>query len=226
MAYIQPTLGEKAINLKYTVIIGIVIYVVKLFSEMVYGGLYNKASGRIVFRTILEAYINLKYLILKESEDSNIYEAFREYGLGKYKLIMKKVKENKYPGEEPSQYNADVLGLYTSELGNEEFLDIGIGYFDKTNIKERFTEVKELALYELYYEYNTNYAHSFWGAIRESSMLLCDNPAHLYHSVPDFTFEQTLLSVYPDCRTIIIRMFKLISEEIELPEEFCKKYEV
>ena len=226
LSYIQATIGEKAINIKYIVILGIVTYAVKIYSEIVDGNLHDKASGRILYRTILEAYINLKYLLLKENENENVYEAFQEYGLGKFKLVMKKNKEHKYPNEEPSHYNIDAMELFVNELGNEEFLNIGIGYFDRTSIKNRFKEVDEDALYELYYEFDTSYAHSFWGAIRESAMLICDNPAHLYHSVPDYNFNQNLPSIYPDCNRIIIEMFKVISDEIELPVGFCEKYEV
>ncbi len=36
------------------------------------------------------------------------------------------------------------------------------------------------------------FSHGYWGAIRESSLLICDNPAHNYHSVADTECEQKI----------------------------------
>ena len=72
--------------------------------------------------------------------------------------------------------------------------------------------------YEIYYEYATNFAHGIWGAIRESSMLICDNPAHTYHCVPDYHMEQNLRSVFSDCEMVMKKTFDAIATYIELPE--------
>lgn len=110
------------------------------------------------------------------------------------------------------------MELYANEDMDEAFVNTSFGYFDKTQINRKFSLCDEQMLYEIYYEYGTNFTHGFWGAIRESSMLICDNPTHNYHTVPDYHSEQNLRSVHDDCEMLMKKLFELISEYIELPD--------
>jgi hypothetical protein len=175
---------------------------------------------------MVEAYINLKYLLLKESEQPDVFEMFQNYGIGKYKLVMAKLREGKYSISDVSHINPRIMELYVNEAKDEIYQEISLGYFDRDSIKKKAELVGEQELYEIFYEYNTNYSHAFWGAIRESSMLICDNPAHLYHAVPDFTFEQTLLDLNADCIMVLQKLVRSISSYIELPDFYIDKYEV
>jgi hypothetical protein len=224
--YIAATTRDKIQSAKYSVVMGITVYTIKLYSEIVNNALGNAVSGRIVFRSMLEAYINLKYLLLKESEQPDVFEMFQNYGIGKYKLVMAKLREGKYSISDVSHINPRILELYVNESKDEIYQEISLGYFDKDSIKKKAELVGEQELYEIFYEYNTNYSHAFWGAIRESSMLICDNPAHLYHAVPDFTFEQTLLDLNADCIMVLQKLVRSISSYIELPDFYIDKYEV
>ena len=62
-----------------------------------------------------------------------------------------------------------------------------------------------------------------WGAIRESTMLICDNPVHNYHTVPDYYAEQNLRSVEDDCEMLIKKVFHQISEYIDLPDFYYEE---
>ena len=116
------------------------------------------------------------------------------------------------------QFHQRIMELLVNEDMDEAFVNTSFGYFDKTQINKKFTLCDELMLYEIYYEYGTNFTHGFWGAIRETSMLICDNPAHNYHTVPDYYAEQKLRSVQDDCDMIMRKLFELISGYIELPD--------
>ena len=48
-------------------------------------------------------------------------------------------------------------------------------------IRLKAESVGEKDLFGLYYDYDSSYEHGLWGAIRESSLLKCTNPAHKYH---------------------------------------------
>jgi len=72
--------------------------------------------------------------------------------------------------------------------------------------------VDEKYLYEVLYEYDNNFIHAFWGAVRESSMLHCENATHKYHSLPDINFEQKMPSVNHDIYKIMKKIQKLIDE--------------
>lgn len=53
-------------------------------------------------------------------------------------------------------------------------------------------------------------------------MLICDNPAHIYHCVPDYHVEQNLRSVRYDCEMVMKKTFDTIANYIEIPD-FYKK---
>lgn len=218
MKYFATSNEDMKMNTKYCVSMGMVCYIHRLYKEIIEKQMQNDVGGRILFRTMLETYINLKYLLLQESEIPDIYERFKAYGCGKYKLVMAKLRERKYSVSNDSQIDEKYLELLVNENTNEAFIDMSIGFFDKTSIRDKFHKCNEDELYEIYYEYGTNYAHGFWGAIRESSMLICDNPIHTYHTVPDFGCEQNLRSVLTDSEMILRKTFDIIASFIEMPE--------
>ena len=156
--------------------------------------------------------------MLQEKEIPDVYNRFKAFGLGKYKLVMAKMREGKYSVSDDAQFHQRIMELLVNEDMDEAFVNTSFGYFDKTQINKKFTLCDELMLYEIYYEYGTNFTHGFWGAIRETSMLICDNPAHNYHTVPDYYAEQKLRSVQDDCDMIMRKLFELISGYIELPD--------
>lgn len=223
--YIQATNSDKKLETKYSVILGMVCYILKIYDDIILNNLANKVSGRILFRTMIETYINLKYLMAKESEEPDVYEKFKAYGIGKYKLVMAKLREGKYSVSDKSQIKAKYIELLTNEEISENFLNVSFGFFDSIRIKEKFNVCNENELYEIFYEYGTNYSHGFWGAIRESSMLPCDNPAHAYHDIPDYHNEQESISILDDCKMLIEKLFAILPPYIELPEFYTNQVE-
>jgi len=200
---------------KFDVIIGTIIYALKIFNDVIEKKLDESILGRHAFRTILETYINIKYLLKIETEHSNIWEEYKLYGIGKYKLPLLKAREN-VEQKDKTHFAEPLIDIIINEIIWEEFVDIDLRYFDKKKIKEKFEEVDEKYLYEVLYEYDNNFIHGFWGAIRESSMLHCDNATHKYHSIPDINFQQKMPSVNNDIYKIINKFSHLIDEVFEL----------
>lgn len=159
--------------------------------------------------------------MLQEKDVPDVYNRFKAYGLGKYKLVMAKMREGKYSVSNEAQLNPKIMELLVNEDMDEAFVNTSFGFFDKTQVNKKFALCDEQMLYEIYYEYGTNFTHGFWGAIREASMLICDNPSHNYHTVPDYYGEQKLRSVQDDCDMIMRKLFELISGYIELPDFYC-----
>ena len=214
---------DKKLEIKYSVIMGMTCYIFRLYEEIVKHHLYNEIAGRILFRTMMESYINLKFLMHQEPECPDIYDRYIAYGYGKYKLVSSKLREGKYNVNSGSHINQKYIELLVNENISESFINISFGFFGKNSIKEKFEIVSEQELYEIYYEYTTNYSHGFWGAVRESSMLVCDNPAHIYHDIPDYDRQQKLTSVIKDCEWIMNKTFQQISDYITLPD-FYQNY--
>ena len=196
---------------KFDVIIGTITYALKIFNDVIEKKLDDSILGRHAFRTILETYINIKYLLKIESDHPNIWEEYKLYGIGKYKLPL--LKERETTNKEETHFIKLLIDIIINEILWEEFVDIDLRYFDNKKIKAKFEEVGEKYLYEVLYEYDNNFTHGFWGAVRESSMLHCDNATHKYHSIPDINFEQKMPSVNNDIYKIMQKFLEIIDAE-------------
>lgn len=219
--YFSASNEELKMDTKYSVIMGMTCYIYQLYQEIVEKNLQNDIGGRILFRTILETYINLKYLLLREGEVPDIYERYKAYGIGKYKLVMAKLREEKYSVPDCSQLDKKYMELMVNEDMDETFVNMSVGFFDKISVRSKFQKCGEDELYEIYYEYTTNYAHGIGGAIRESSMLICNNPAHAYHMIPDYYGNQNLRSILDDCQMIMKKTFDAISSYVGMPDFYA-----
>ncbi|AVC44947.1 hypothetical protein B4919_09210 [Francisella tularensis subsp. novicida] len=199
---------------KFDVLVGTITYVLKIFNDIVAKDLDNSILGRHAYRTILESYINMKYLLSIDSDSTkNVWLEYKLYGIGKYKFSLLKERENNEANER-SHFENIIIDTIVNEILWDEFVDIDLRYFDNKKIKDKFIDAGEEHLYNVLYEYDNNFIHGFWGAVRESSMLCCDNSAHRYHSVPDINFEQKVSSISYDIYKIINNFFNLINDEL------------
>lgn len=196
---------------KFDVIMGSITFALKIFNDVIEKDIGDSILGRHACRTILETYINIKYLLRIELEHPNIWQEYKLYGIGKYKLPLLKERENN-TNQGKTHFVEPLIDIIVNEIKWEEFVDIDLRYFDQKKIKEKFEEIGEKHLYDILYEYDNNFIHGFWGAIRESSMLHCDNAAHKYHSVPDINFQQKLPSANNDMYKIMDKFSKLLDK--------------
>ncbi|PEL13030.1 DUF5677 domain-containing protein [Bacillus sp. AFS017336] len=206
---------------KYEVMVGSMYYSLKIFKEISEIDHGSSILGRHGIRTIVEVYIMMKYLLVKESNDQEIWGKYKLYGISKYKMILLKNREFE---SDIKHFVGPIAEAIVNEIQSEEFTDIDLTYFDKQGIREKSIIVDEKLLYDVYYDYDTNYAHGLWGAVRESVMLICDNPTHYYHCVPDTNFNQTLPSVIYDCEFIFFKLLTIFNQQYKLPDWFIEKY--
>ena len=215
--YYKEMIKAYPLNNKLLVLSSIGIYSYKRIKELVEHSLYNEISGRSIARSIIENYIMMKYLIKHENEHTDIWSEFQYYGIGKIKLIVQKDRE-KGKTQEDNHLNYPYLEALISEYTQEEFLNMDLRYFDNIGIREKAIDVGEKDIYDLLYDYDSQYEHGLWGAIRESTLLKCNNPAHQYHCIPDVDNVQKLPSVWKDCHDSIIKIVDLLKNEFGLPE--------
>ena len=112
-----------------------------------------------------------------------------------------------------------VADVIVNEIMWEEFIDVDLKYFDKLGIREKSIEVNEKYLFDLFYDYDSSFAHGLWGAVREASMLKCDNASHQYHIIPDTHLVQTLPDVKADCYDTMKKLLFLLKQNYDFPEE-------
>lgn len=208
---------------KFDVIIGSVNYALKIFTEISDKALGNSILGRHGIRTIIEVYIMVKYLLKREIDHPKIWEEYKLYGISKYKLVLLKAREsNTY--DMTSHFLLPVIERLVNEIRWEEFIDVDINYFDKQGIRDKSIDVGEKELYDLFYDYDSSFAHGMWGAVRESSMLLCNSVDHQFHAVPDIYNNQNLSDVKTDSKKIITSLYILLAGIYDIPTWFADKY--
>lgn len=216
----ESALGDS----RFEVFNGSICYALKVYEEVIVKDLANSILGRHGIRTIIELYIILKYLIKGESNNATIWDEYIQYGIGKYKLILLKSREKQDDEKSKSHFTEVIADLLVNELLWEEFQDVDFKYFDKQGIREKSQAVGEKDLYDVLYDYDSGYVHGLWGAIRESSMLNCDNPNHGYHIVPDIHNSQNQKSVLPDMNKYFKELINLYHSNYQLPDWFEQKY--
>lgn len=122
-----------------------------------------------------------------------------------------------------SHFDKAYIEALVNEFWIEDFIDMDTKYFDHIGIRLKAEQVGEKELYGLYYDYDSSFEHSLWGAIRESSLLRCENPAHQYHCVPDIDDAIVLKSVLPDCIMIMNKIIVLLNQLYGLPSNIYKE---
>lgn len=193
------------LNEKMSVLLGIATYSYKRLKEIYEHQLFNSISGRSCVRVLIEDYIMMKYLV-KMRLLMMIFGVTISCMAWAYISWFGKAQGN--GALEESHFDEKYIEALVNEFKGEEFIDMDTKYFDKQNIRLKAEDVGEKNLYGLYYDYDSSFEHGLWGAIRESSLLKCNNPAHKYHCVPDVEDETRLKTVLPDC---IMIMNKTIS---------------
>jgi hypothetical protein len=127
-------------------------------------------------------------------------------------------KHREFGVEGEPHFDQGYIEAIVNEFKEEEFINMDTGYFNKQGIREKFDSVDEKLLYGLYYDYDSSFEHGLWGAIRESSLLKCNNPAHQYHCIPDIDDIIVLKSVMPDCVMVMNKTLSFLDELYSLPK--------
>lgn len=214
-------IATEPLNEKMNVLLGIATYSYKRMREIYEHQLFNSISGRSCVRVLIEDYIMMKYLLKNEASHDNIWRDYQLYGIGLYKLVLARHRESGVSKE--SHFDERYIEILVNEFKDEEFINMDTKYFDKQNIRLKAEDVGEKSLYGLYYDYDSSFEHGLWGAIRESSLLKCNNPAHKYHCVPDIEGDTILKSVLPDCVMVMNKTVSFLDEIYGIPEQLLKE---
>lgn len=205
-------------NEKLYVLTSILTYSYKRLLELMNHDLQYTISGRSIVRSCIENYVMTKYLIAEEEKHKNIWEEYQYYGIGGYKLISERYIENQ-PELTNSHINFEYLNLLISEFQNKEFIDMDTRYFGKGNIRQKFKQVEEDDLYKYHYDYDSQFEHGLWGAIRESSILKCNSAGHQFHGIPDVDDIQKLPDVSHGLVMVLTKHLSVIKEVFPIPSE-------
>ena len=214
-------IAAEPLDERMNVLLGIATYSYKRLKEIYEHNMFNSISGRSCVRVLIEDYIMMKYLVKNEASHKNIWREYQLYGMGQYKLVLDRYRENGISVE--SHFDEKYIEALVNEFMGEEFIDMDTKYFDKHNIRLKAESVDETNLFGLYYDYDSAFEHGLWGAIRESSLLKCNNPAHKYHCIPDVQDETRLKTTLPDCIMVMNKTVSYLNELYGIPEQLLNE---
>jgi Family of unknown function (DUF5677) len=158
---------------------GLSLYALTLLLDASIGYSHSLVEGRIMLRSIIEAFLTLRYLSAKD--DPAIWLQYRRYGSGQTKLaLLKNLREDKVPAFID-------LGLL-DRLANEdmwlEFQDIKLGHWADLDLRKMSQEGGVKEVYDKYYDWASGYAHGQWVCVRDTVFTTCLNPLHRFHRIP------------------------------------------
>lgn len=205
LQHFEATITTTGIDPKHEATFGIGLFGLQLIEELMDCGIQNTATGRLLLRTLVEAYITLRWLIIRD--ENELWEAFRKYGCGQAKLQAMKLEEL---SEKVSYADVQMLDEIANEDQWDRFLEIGLGQWSGTNLRQMSDEASVKSIYDIFYNWGSSYTHAGWGAIRESNFQNCANPLHRFHQIP-LKKPQKLPTVLPDACMLVNLILETIS---------------
>lgn len=186
---------------------GLVLYGLTIVQELAMAGMHEDVLGRLALRSLVEDAITLNYLAHKD--DRQVWRTWRVYGAGQAKLAFLRIQ--KLAGETPSFYEAEALEQIANEDQWQEFLDIDVGHWDRTNLRSLAKESGCMHLYESFYAWTSSFSHSHWGSVRDTNFITCHNPLHRMHRIPRL-FPRKSSSVEADAINLINGMLDVLEK--------------
>ncbi|NTG36982.1 hypothetical protein G6K91_22275 [Agrobacterium rhizogenes] len=198
--HFHSTTSTTTVDPRHEGAFGLVLYACHLAATTSITPTHTLAEGRIILRSILEVYITLHYLAVKD--DRMIWLQYRKYGQGQTKLaFLKNIREE----EIPSFIDLDELEEFANEDRWMEFADIELGHWANLNLR-KMAEVAGLKdLYDKYYDWSSGYVHAQWASARSTVFINCFNPLHRFHRIPG-VLAPAMPSTLVDVAKIVNRM--------------------
>ena len=200
------TRKTSSVDAQHDTVFGMGLYCLGLLREMLQGANCYLISSRTTLRTITECYITLAYLAKKD--DVELWQSYRVYGAGQAKLAFIKLDEL---GDEPSYVNVQTLEQLANEDIWQEFLNINLGHWNNTNLREMSIAADVKDIYNRFYDWSSAFAHGNWGAIRDAVFDTCRNPLHRLHRIPRQA-PRALPDVVPDACELVDKILEVISQ--------------
>jgi hypothetical protein len=190
---------------KHDAVFGSAMYAVRLLTELMRIGNAQSILGRLGLRTLLETYINLRFLV--QADKPELWYAFREYGVGQAKLSFLKFDEQ---GSGAGGFVAiDTVRALANEDGWQEFQNIGLGHWSDSNLRLLSEKAGAKADYDYFYPWTSAFVHANWAGVRNATFVLCGNPLHRLHRILAAR-GPTLEDVIADAATVVDKILELV----------------
>jgi hypothetical protein len=194
-------LGPERVHPKLDCAFGLVLYALSIVEEIGLHRIQTRIVGRLALRSLVEANITLRYLL--KMDDGALWKSYRVYGAGQAKLAFLKAQE--MDDELPPFLEEDTLHALANEDVWQEYLEIDVGHWARSNLRALAIECDAKDTYDRYYDWTSTFAHSHWGAVRDTNFSTCYNPLHRLHRIPRRS-HRVLTSVDADALSLMNEM--------------------
>jgi hypothetical protein len=168
------------------VLLGLLGRQARLLSYLLqYDQLWLETVGMLLLRSMIDCLITLTWLAQKGVHQD--FRKFKEYSLGKEKLLKLHLEERLDKGaEELAAAQRQGEAIIANEL-NEEFLSIELGHWLQRDTRKMADDVGLGEEYRLLYAPLSASAHGEWLALKQDVLVRCANPLHRGHYILDLS---------------------------------------
>lgn len=197
--------SSTAVDARYDTVFGIAFYSLSVLEDLLRIGVGNSVSARFGLRSLVDNLITLAYLAYKD--DRKLWQSYRVFGAGQAKLQYLKLEAD---ATKPSYVNVEALQNLANEDIWDEFLEIELGHWEKSDTRKMSEEANVKNFYDRFYGWTSTYAHGHWGAIRDTVFDTCGNPLHRLHRIPRVS-PRSLPDVVPDAAICMDKILEYVS---------------
>jgi len=153
--------------------------------------LWTADLGTMLHRIMVDALITFKWLIKKN--DPSLFYQFKQYSLGKQKLLHLHVQDLTNEGREELEQFAEELADEVNEEIWEALLSVDLGgNFANIDMRKMAYEVDLQEIYRLVYSPASSELHGEWTSLKKFNLVRCANPLHRFHRLPQLDSENYL----------------------------------
>ncbi len=207
VAHCRTKVKTTDIDPKHDTIFGFALYALTQLKELLALGNNARIIARHGLRSLLECFVTLTYLSEKGGADG--WLKYRNYGVGQAKLAFLKMEELE---NRPSYVNYDTLKMLANEDRWQEFVDIDLGDWEKSDLRKRSEAAGVKEEYDRYYGWTSGFIHGNWSAVRDTIFETCANPVHRLHRIPR-PLGRSLEDVIADASRLVNRILQVVDKQ-------------
>jgi len=112
-------------------------------------------------------------------------------------------------GHLPPFLDEEALHEIANEDTWQEYTNIDVGHWANSTLRKLAQDSGAKDLYDKYYDWASAYVHGHWGAVRDTSFVVCCNPLHRLHRLPRLS-HRILNSVEADAIDLMNDMAEIL----------------